>query len=223
LSRIQQRILTNTTWSNTPVTIDTLAVYTYSYIGNSNTINSYSSLSNNIVIQHALVYDAQNRLLKDSITNPGATNNNKVASFTYLQDTVIMKERETFAVGTYNFIDTMVYSGNNVIKEKIKSNNFLSEFNYMFSASINPYSYPNNSSLMTSDYRNDNISAIFGIFNFPIVSNNQASFANLNTFINTSTSSIDNAIFTISLDSLGRVKSFRNSYDGNKKTSFEYN
>jgi hypothetical protein len=216
LNRLTKRLLVKRNISNVPETIDTISIFNYSYSDNSATIFSYSERTNNsnIEVFHTLSYDAQNRILKDSVTNP-QTGNNKVTKFAYFQDTIIQVEQQNFIAGTEIKIDTMILLGSNIVKEKIKGIGSR-ELVYTVSGYKNPLSYVNNFSLLASDLKNGSNSTLFMINTPQYITYNMTS----ETRITTSSTYI--STFTIKVDSLNRVISFTKSANGNKVTSFEY-
>lgn len=214
LDRLTARIVTTTTLSSDPIYIDTSEIFTYSYIDNSAKIISYSHKKYGSTIEHLLTYDSENRLIKDSITNP-QVGNNKLSIFTYLPDTIIHNETQSFIAGIEMKSDTMIISGNSIFKEKIRG--FITRYLiYSLSSYRNPLSYVNNFSLLASDYKNGSGSTLFMIYNPQYIT------YNLTTQTQVNASTPYTTFFTVTLDSLNRVKSFTNSSNGNKVTTFEY-
>jgi hypothetical protein len=217
LDRLVKRTKTNTTLSNTPQTVDTLTIYTYVYFGTNTKVESYSeqsfSGSGAISINHALDYDSQNRLLRDSVINP-VVSNNKVTRFTYLPNTIVEYERQTFPVGTQQKIDSFFLNGNEIVRHRFGTGNNI----FTLTTYQNPLSDLSNFSLRASDYKNGSASTLFTIYTPYYVTTSQASQVAVNA--NSGTSYV--AVLNYSLDSIGRIKFFTNSANGYKRTTFEY-
>ena len=214
--RLTQRLVLRSDISGLAEKIDTMSIFTYRYNDNSAVIYSYSEkgIYPAIEIIHNLSYDSQNRILKDSITNP-QPDNNKVTRFTYLQDSIIQFEKQGFPAGTEIKTDTMIVFSNNIVKEKISG--FISwGLIYTIANNRNPLSYVNNFSLLASDLKNASNSTLFMIYNPQYITYNITSETQVIS------SSPYTSVFNITTDSLDRVKSFTNSSNSNKVTSYEY-
>lgn len=222
LDRLVSRMLTTTTLSFNPVITDTTSVYLYFYSDNSFMISSYTDQpARSIAINHILKYDSKNRLISDSITNP-QMGNNKLTSFTYLPDTIIQYEKQSFPAGTEIKIDSMFIEGGNIVREKITSGSSFRELTYSSSTFRNPFSYINNFTLLASDYKNGANSSLFSIYTPQNITYNIASNTDIKTWNNTSPVSNSTSVLTTTLDSTGRVKTTSKSSNGNKVTTFEY-
>lgn len=220
--RLITRVLTKTTLLPTPVRTDTTAIYTYYYMSNSSSplIIGYTDRhTGSNPANHLLSYDTQNRIIKDAVTNP-QIGNNKLTLFTYLPGAVIEYEEQTFPIGLQVTTDTLFIAANNVTQEKLKVANTHREMVYTASAYRNPFSYVNNYSLLSSDYKNGSNSVSFSIYSPQNITYNFPSQTAVKYWNNSSAITQYTAAFQTTLDSFGRIQSFRSS--GNKLISFEY-
>ncbi|MEO7490266.1 MAG: hypothetical protein ABIU77_24325, partial [Ferruginibacter sp.] len=222
LDRLRTRFLITSTLSNNPIRIDTTETFAYSYSDNSSLIAGYvDQITGSIPINHILLYDLQKRLLTDSVTNPQVSNN-KVSYFSYLQDTIIEFEKQTFPIGTQVKIDTMVLSGSNILQEKINSSLSFTELSYTITSDRNPFSYINNFSILASDYKNGSNSDLFSIYTPQNITYNIASQTLVKYWNGSSPITQYTVMLATTLDSLGRVNSISNRSRRDKKTTFSY-
>jgi hypothetical protein len=217
LNRLKTRKFIKTTLSNTPITLDTVAIYHYFYDSN-NRISNYTYGSNN----QLLYYDSLNRLVKDSAQNPSNSAGMIVRIYSYNQDTIFQTQNIINPIGFETLKDTMIKIGDNITFERIKYTSPSSSVsmlnNFTFTAYRNPYSYVNNFSLLGSDYRSTSLLFIYNMnysdrSTYNQVHRNDLKFRN---------SPIYNSQFTIGLDAYGRVTSSSNTYTGNRITTFQY-
>jgi hypothetical protein len=215
LDRLVQRVRINTNLSYNPITTDTVEIFSYVYTGNDSIVASYNHQTRSGLVNHSLEYDSQRRLLRDSVTNPAARSN-KVTRFTYLPGMIVEYERQTLgAFGTRVKSDTFFLVGNDIASHKFATGTNV----FTLSPHRNPLSYLSNFSLRASDYKNEIASLSFNIYTPYNVTFNQASQVAVNATAG-GTSYV--AVLNYSLDSLGRVKSFTNSANADKRTIFEY-
>ena len=216
LNRIIQRKLITTSLSNNPVTIDTALTCSYFYISTSPLISRYEKGS----LNYLLLYDNQNRLIKDSLENQSLSSNNKLRYLRYSADTIFRVDKQTSYTGVDSYIlDTMIVLGNNVIKENISFNK--RKVNFILSAFRNPYSFVNNFSLYGSDYLTSTGFLSFFIKTPEQITYNQTLSTNV-TYGNLPNQTEYTSTFTTTLDSFSRISTLQNSSNGNKTVSFNY-
>ena len=206
---VQGRPLYNT------FTTDTTDKFLYTYASNnSNLITSYTERCYSTInratlwyINHLLQYDANNRIILDSITNPQGYYK-QVTSYNYAGNMII-----EHSDGWYK-IDTLNFNGNNLLFEKMENDS--TYINYTNSVYINPFTYINNFKLWKSDYQNEPGSFII---NYPYSrSYYLPSYvsANYNGYI-------ENISINPVVDSLGRVVSSTTIFGSSRKTTtYEY-
>lgn len=203
---------------------DTLSYLNYQYNMGNSIITGYFEKkydSTYPIVNHILVYDFLNRLILDSISNPQVSNN-KITRFTYLMDTVLQYEVQSFPAGVEIKFDTMLLAGNNVVQENITFNSTRWEFKYSLSSYRNPLSYVNNFSLLSSDNKNSSNSSLFMIHKPQFITYNLTN-STIRKYWSASSSGIPQSqFFTITVDSFNTVQSYIDSYSGNKLTTFEY-
>jgi hypothetical protein len=203
---------------------DTTEVYTYSYVNNSSTISAYTHQNFEGTFHHVLIYDAQGRISKDSVTNP-QSGNNKVSAFTYKQDTIIYVGRQNYVIGTEMIIDTMIFTDGKILKEKITKtiNNespFVWEISYTLTPNLNPLGYLNNFILLASDRKNGTNSIIFTILTPENISQLLPSAVVMKYWGTTIPLTQYQTDFNYSADASGRVHSIIDSEEG--ETIYEY-
>jgi hypothetical protein len=221
--RLTTRRLTKNILAPTP-RIDTTATYTYYYAPASSSplITGYlDTHAGGAPSNHVLAYDAQGRLVSDSITNPYVIYN-KVSLFQYSPGYVFEYDRQTDAVLTAIVHDTLYISGNGVVQERSLSINTHREITHTLSVYRNPLSYVNNFLLLGSDYKNGT-----GLLSFPIYFSQNITYdfptqTDVRSWTNPLSVTQYTAILGITVDSQNRIKSYRNTANGNKVTYFEY-
>jgi hypothetical protein len=218
LNRLSERKVVVTHFIDLDIVLDTVDTYNYFYSGNSSQIIRYTDRignTNNNTHNHILAYDIQNRLIKDSLNSPTSS---YTTLFTYLPDSIIKYRPQYFA-------DTLIMINNNVVKEKIGYSTYNIQYDFIITAYRNPYSYANNFTLFSSDYKSPSYLGftvtIDGMNH--IITYNQC----LDLFVtkrnNNIIYNIHNSHFTISTDTFGRVKTMAKSLEyGNNATIFEY-
>ncbi len=222
--KLTSRIVVSSSTTNSITRMDSV-IYTYSYTGP--LISGYSETKNNVSIYHLLLYNLQNRLILDSVTNP-QSDNNRVSSFRYLPDTAIQTTRITAALGVTTIIDTLAYVGNNIRVERIKNINpnntfYYRELTYTVSPYKNPYACSNNFELFASEYRNGGALAIsFSIFTPQNILYNLATRVDVRYGSTPAMPTQVSNPYSITLNSQGIVQSVANINNQNKVTLFEY-
>lgn len=163
---LSKRYLISGTKNTAPAafTYDTAATYTYSY-NTAGLMVSYTQKTNAGIFNHILDYDVQNRLVRDSVSNP-VVSNNKVTTFTYQQDTVFTLEKQTFPIGLQVIVDTIVMNNGVTIKmlEKItppNGNPYFKQYGFTATNYQNPLALLSNVELFSSDYRNGSATLYF--------------------------------------------------------------
>ena len=207
--QVQGRPLYNT------FTIDTTNKFVYTYTSNnSNLISSYTercySTANRTIlwyINHFLQYDASNRLVLDSVTNPQGYNN-KVTTYNYAGNMVIEHND-----GWYK-IDTLNFNGNDLLKEKMDNDS--SYIKFTNSVYVSPFTYINNYKLWKSDYQN-------GLGTFLVYYSYARSYY-LPSYVSTDSDGyIENFFINPVIDSLGRVVSSTTVFGSSRQTTtYEY-
>ncbi len=219
LNRIKIRKSILTTFSNNPITIDTVSELNYIYEGNDSKIISYTSSTGNTQLFY---YDALNRLIKDSAQNPLNVLGKIVRTYSYNLDTIFQTQTVIQTNGIELLKDTMITVGNNITFERLKYTNppltVTINNNFTFSPYRNPYSYVNNFPIFGSDYRTTSLLFTYNM-NYSDRSTYNQAYQN-NHKINNYPNYLNQ--FTIGLDAYGRVISSSNNYTGNKVTTFEY-
>ena len=217
--RVTQRLVIATKASAGAVTtIDTTNTFTYTYTGGSSKVTGYTEQEGKASpVIHELTYDAQDRLIKDSVTNPQPSNN-KVTTYTYFTNMYLQKDKQTVGISSQFSIDTFYFSGSNVVKQALQGG--ARTITYTISSTLrNPLSYTNTFSLLGSDWRNGINGTIYNIYT-PFY--NTYNMTTKCTMAGSSGSPVVGNLSIVIDAGNSNVVSFANSANGNRQTFYEY-
>lgn len=218
-NRVTQRwVITTKASAGAVTTIDTTNTFTYTYTGGSSKVTGYTEQEGKgTPVIHELTYDAQDRLIKDSVTNPQPSNN-KVTTYTYFTNMYLQKDKQTVGISSQFSIDTFYFSGSNVVKQALQGG--ARTITYTVSSTLrNPLSYTNTFSLLGSDWRNGINGTLYTIYTSFYATYNMTT--KLSIAGSTGSPVIGNLGITIDAGT-NDVVSFTNSANGNRQTFYEY-
>ena len=226
--------------SNGATLLDSTNEYIYYYASsNSNQITGYSvrqlaydSLSGTnvlVLVNHTLLFDVNNRLVLDSISNPLIGGGDKVSRIIYLPNAIVKINAQTFVIGKDVSIDTLYFNGDNVSAVNSVDTNYnsvspawFSNVDFTFSTFINPYSYINNFSGGQSDKINRTNLGLMSVYALGSISANLYANAIVTYWSKTiPRTSYPNNILSI-VDTLNRVVQTIGINNNFKSTYYQY-